>query len=126
MPAFQKAMRERSVQPAAVLAAAYRFLHKRVTLVTFSTVQIVVFNKMDLPESQEVWPAFQEAMRERGVEPVAISAVAQENTTAVLRQTQGLLKIISNPYEFDPFDQPGKSSVLLEGRQHEILRRSLG
>lgn len=73
---------------------------------------------MDLPESQEAWPAFREAMQERGVEPVAISAVAQENVTAVLQQTQALLKKIANPYEFDPFDQPGKSSVLLEGRRH--------
>jgi 50S ribosomal subunit-associated GTPase HflX len=89
---------------------------RTISIVIFPTVQIVVFNKMDLPESQEAWPAFREAMRERGVEPVAISAVAQDNVTAVLRKTQALLKKIANPYEYDPFDQPGKATVLLKVR----------
>jgi GTPase len=42
--------------------------------------QIVVFNKMDLPEAQERWPAFEKALKARGVEPMAISAAAQMNT----------------------------------------------
>lgn len=71
----------------------------------------MAFNKIDLPEAQEAWPAFQAAMLERGIESVAISAVAQENVTTILRQTQALLKEIANPYAFDPFERQGKKLV---------------
>jgi GTP-binding protein len=39
--------------------------------------QIVVFNKMDLPEAQERWEALEPQLRARGVEPIAISAATQ-------------------------------------------------
>jgi GTP-binding protein len=39
---------------------------------------LVVFNKLDLPEAREAWPAFRAAMREAGVPALAISAEAGE------------------------------------------------
>lgn len=39
--------------------------------------QIVVFNKIDIPEAAEKWPAVREALHKRGIEAVAISGVTQ-------------------------------------------------
>lgn len=39
--------------------------------------QLVVFNKMDLPQAQECWPAVQAQIEARGYETMSISAVAQ-------------------------------------------------
>lgn len=41
--------------------------------------QIVVFNKMDLPEAQEYFPLVKEALKERGVEVLPISAATHMN-----------------------------------------------
>jgi GTP-binding protein len=46
---------------------------------------IVALNKIDLPEAREAAPRIAEALRERGVESVAISAAARGNTDALLR-----------------------------------------
>lgn len=46
--------------------------------------QIVVLNKIDLPEVQERWPAIEAALNARGVTPMAISAAAQRNVRALV------------------------------------------
>jgi len=48
--------------------------------------QIVVFNKMDLPEAQERWPEVEAALKEQGVEVVAISAATQQNVRALIQR----------------------------------------
>jgi GTPase len=48
--------------------------------------QIVVFNKMDIPEAAERWPQAQAALRERGVEAIAISAAAHMNVDSVVQK----------------------------------------
>lgn len=48
--------------------------------------QIVVFNKMDLPEAQERWPQVQKALRKRGIEPMAISAATRQDVTKLIQQ----------------------------------------
>ena len=48
--------------------------------------QIVVFNKMDLPMAQERWPEIEKTLRETGVEPLAISAVTQENVKQLVQR----------------------------------------
>lgn len=47
--------------------------------------QIVVYNKMDLPEAKERWPAIRAALRRRGVDAVAISAATQQGTQALIQ-----------------------------------------
>lgn len=47
--------------------------------------QIVVFNKMDLPEAQEAWPEFQKELQSRGVEPMAISAATGKDITTLIQ-----------------------------------------
>ncbi len=46
--------------------------------------QIVVFNKLDLPEAAERWPALSSTLRELGVEPLAISAMTREQLPAFI------------------------------------------
>lgn len=48
--------------------------------------QIVVFNKLDLPDAQERWPEVQKALREMGVEAMAISGVTQQNVRALVQR----------------------------------------
>jgi len=54
--------------------------------------QIVVLNKMDLPDAQAWWPLVQEAMREREVETHAISAATGEGVQALMQRALGLLR----------------------------------
>jgi GTP-binding protein len=56
--------------------------------------QIVVLNKMDLPDAQAWWPLVQEAMAERDLEAHAISAVTGEGIPALIRRTFELLQTL--------------------------------
>jgi len=53
--------------------------------------QLVVFNKMDLPEVQNRWPEVKKALEERGYEPMAISAVAGTGVRPALYKAAQLL-----------------------------------
>jgi len=46
--------------------------------------QIVAFNKMDLPQARERWPAIQRALEQRGVEVMAISAATKDGVRELL------------------------------------------
>jgi GTPase len=54
--------------------------------------QVVVLNKMDLPDVQARWPQIAHGLKKQGVaEPLAISAVSGEGVQALLRRTADLL-----------------------------------
>ena len=54
--------------------------------------QIVVLNKMDLPDVQRAWRGIATKLRSLGVaEPMAISAVSREGVEALLRRTADTL-----------------------------------
>jgi len=53
--------------------------------------QVVAFNKMDLPEVRERWPEVRRALQERGVDPLAISAVTGEGVQELLYRVLELL-----------------------------------
>ena len=48
--------------------------------------QIVVFNKMDLPQAQEQWPKIESELKKRGVQPLAISAATQHNVQSLIQE----------------------------------------
>jgi GTP-binding protein len=69
--------------------------------------QIVVVNKMDLPDVREIWPLLQEILAERDIETYAISAVTGEGVRDVLweiaRQLQELpAEVYSEPETYVP------------------------
>jgi GTP-binding protein len=59
--------------------------------------QIVVLNKIDLPDAQEQWPLVQAAMRERGIETWAISAATQQGVRELMFRTFELLRQLPEP-----------------------------
>ncbi len=59
--------------------------------------QIVVLNKLDLPEVQQRWPQIQAELEKMGFEPMAISALAQENLQPLLWKAYNLLQTVPEP-----------------------------
>jgi GTP-binding protein len=57
---------------------------KRYSATLADKPQVVVANKLDLPEAREALPAFVEAMRRRGIRVLAMSGATGEGTQAVL------------------------------------------
>ncbi|MEM7533590.1 MAG: GTPase ObgE [Chloroflexota bacterium] len=53
--------------------------------------QLVVFNKMDLPDAQELWPLIKEAIEEQDLPILEISAVARQNIQPMLYRVQAML-----------------------------------
>jgi GTP-binding protein len=76
-----------------------------------SRPQIVVLNKMDLPDAQALWPLMQEALAGRGVKEVmAISAVTQQGVAALMRRIATLLETL--PREELPVEELGATVTL--------------
>ena len=48
--------------------------------------QIVVFNKIDLPQAQEYWPVIREELERLGRQPMAISAATHQNVREVVNR----------------------------------------
>jgi len=59
--------------------------------------QIVVFNKMDLPDVQERWPVIKKELKKRGYESFAISAIAQTGVREILYHALKILKELPPP-----------------------------
>jgi GTP-binding protein len=59
--------------------------------------QVVVLNKMDLPQAVEKWPGVQQAMQQRGLEALAISAVTGQGVKELLRRLAALLAELPPP-----------------------------
>ena len=53
--------------------------------------QIVVLNKMDLPEAQAKWPEVQAALTERGYETMSISAATLQGTQELMNRVAAML-----------------------------------
>jgi len=72
--------------------------------------QIVVLNKMDLPDAQALWPMVQEALAERGVkEAMAISAVTHRGVNALMRRVAAILEML--PHEELPVEAAEEVAV---------------
>lgn len=48
--------------------------------------QLVVYNKMDIPEARARWPEVEAALRARDIEPMAISGATQENVRQLVQR----------------------------------------
>jgi GTPase len=75
--------------------------------------QIVVLNKMDLPDAQAWWPLVREAMKERGIEVHAISAATQEGVQPLVQRVYQVLQTL--PEEEPAPDRP----AILRPAEHE-------
>ena len=84
--------------------------------------EIVVVNKIDLPDVREYWELLQESLLDRGIpEPLAISALTRENVTRLVQQVFETAANLPIPeksavekapvYELDAIDLPFELSI---------------
>ena len=79
--------------------------------------QVVVFNKMDLPQVQERWPSIADALKKLGFEAVPVSTVTHENVDQLLWRAAKLLKDAPEPQAVEELpvyrveDDPQKFTV---------------
>jgi GTP-binding protein len=64
--------------------------------------QLVVLNKMDLPQAQELWPLIEEEMARRGVAACCISAATGSGVRQMLYQVLQLLEALPEEPEVSP------------------------
>ncbi len=60
---------------------------------------IVAANKIDLPDSRELFPLFKEALEERGISVFAVSGATREGVEDLLKHLSGMLKNLQVSYE---------------------------
>jgi len=89
--------------------------------------QIVVLNKIDLPDAQRRWPAVQEAMRTRGVETRAISAATGQGVRELILRTWELLQSLppappmsEEPAIFRPAEREELFTIEREGEAWRV------
>jgi GTP-binding protein len=83
--------------------------------------QIVVLNKMDLPDAQAHWPAVQTAMAEQGLPAMAISAVTGAQVRDLLYRLRAMLDAL--PVAEEPDEAPPIEPVFAEDeKQFHIYR----
>jgi len=86
--------------------------------------QVVVLNKMDLPDAQELWPLIEEAIQAEDLPVMNISAVARQNLQPLLYKVQAMLDALPPP-EAPPLDTlpeivPQESDKSFEISQIEV------
>jgi GTP-binding protein len=89
--------------------------------------QIVVLNKLDLPEARTQWPQIEAAMQAKGLPVMAISAATGENVRPLLYRVQQMLAEL--PVEEEPLEEiveiaPGpdrKAFTILHPAAHEWI-----
>jgi GTP-binding protein len=59
--------------------------------------QLVIFNKMDVPEVQEKWPKVKKALKLKGYQPMAISALIHQDLQPVLWKVLELVQKAPEP-----------------------------
>jgi GTP-binding protein len=59
--------------------------------------QLVIFNKMDVPEAQEKWPKVKKVLESKGYQPMAISALIHQDLQPVLWKVLELVQKAPEP-----------------------------
>ena len=67
--------------------------------------QLIVLNKLDLPQARAIWPRLQEKLAEAGSPILAISAVTGENVQQLLYQVKSLLDTLPEPAATEEIDE---------------------
>ncbi len=89
--------------------------------------QIVVLNKIDLPQAQEKWPAVQAAIRERGQHVLAISAATQRGVRELMNLAVQMLEQLppsTLPEEvpvFQPEEEEDAFQIVREGDAFRVV-----
>ncbi|MBI5669363.1 MAG: GTPase ObgE [Chloroflexi bacterium] len=87
--------------------------------------QIVVYNKMDIPDARERWPQVEAALKARGIEPMAISAATQENVRELVQRMFQLVESLPEE-ERVPVEQMPVYELPVEEVPFTITREDSG
>lgn len=68
--------------------------------------QLVVFNKMDLPDAQERWKEIEPQLRARGIKPIAISAATQGQIKDLIQRVFALIDTLPEDVVTEVVDTP--------------------
>lgn len=68
--------------------------------------QIVVFNKLDLPEAQERWLEVQKALKARDIDAMAISGMTQQNVKQLMQRVVQLVVSLPEEVRITPTEVP--------------------
>jgi GTP-binding protein len=84
--------------------------------------QLVVYNKIDLPDAREQWPAFEAAISSQGRPVMAISAVTGENVQQMLYTVQSMLDALPVEDEDELVDEVEVMAAPLDEKKFDIQR----
>lgn len=93
--------------------------------------QLVIFNKMDIPEVQEKWPAVKKTLESKGIEPVAISTMLHQDLQPVLWK---VLELVQNAPEpeveeqlpvYRPEEDPRDFHIVIEGDGFRVIGKAI-
>lgn len=87
--------------------------------------QLVVLNKMDLPEARQKWPALRRAWEEQGYDAMAISAATRENVPELIRRVFSLLEKYPRQEE-EPAEEVPLFEPAPDEKHFEIAREEDG
>jgi GTPase len=79
--------------------------------------QIVVFNKMDLPDAQARFPEIEAALSEKGVEVMSISAATQQNVADLVKRVFQVMSTLPD----EMFTEPVTESPVYDLKDDELV-----
>lgn len=84
--------------------------------------QLIVLNKLDLPQAREIWPRLQEALAETGCPMLAISAVTGENVQQLLYEVKAQLESLPKPADTDEAEELPTLAPVEDERSFRVTR----
>jgi GTP-binding protein len=93
--------------------------------------QIVVLNKMDLPQAQERWPAVEAAIQKHGYPVMAISAVSRQGVRDLMNAVMEKLLALPEPEPpeevpvFRPEEDEDAFEIVMEGGAFRVVGRRI-
>ena len=93
--------------------------------------QLVVFNKMDIPEVKEKWPEVKKILKEKGYEPMAISAMIRQDLQPVLWKALELVSIAPEPEVseqipvYRPEEDPNEFHIEIESGGFRVIGKAI-
>jgi GTP-binding protein len=93
--------------------------------------QLVIFNKMDVPEVQEKWPKVKKALELKGYQPMAISALIHQDLQPVLWKVLELVQKAPEPEVteempiYRPKDDPNDFHIEMEEGGFRVIGKAI-
>jgi GTP-binding protein len=93
--------------------------------------QVVIFNKMDIPEVQEKWPAIKKILDEKGYKPMAISAMIHKDLQPVLWKALELVQTAPEPEVtekipiYRPEEDPNEFHIELDEQGYHVIGKAI-